>query len=54
MIFLLIALGILVLGIWAAWLDNEVFCPVCGYYCTGKGGAFCIDKPGLHNFSINE
>ena len=25
---------------------NE-FCPVCGYYCNGKGGIFCIDKPTL-------
>lgn len=22
-------------------------CPVCGYYCLGKGGKGCIDKPGL-------
>lgn len=22
-------------------------CPVCGYYCTGNGGAYCIDKPFL-------
>lgn len=22
-------------------------CPVCGYYCLGKGGIGCIDKPGL-------
>lgn len=20
-------------------------CPVCGYYCLGKGGHGCIDKP---------
>lgn len=26
---------------------GEEFCPVCGYYCLGKGGAFCIDKPKL-------
>ena len=22
-------------------------CPVCGYYCLGKGGHGCIDKPAL-------
>ena len=22
-------------------------CPVCGYYCQGKGGYGCIDKPKL-------
>lgn len=22
-------------------------CPVCGYYCLGKGGIGCIDKPTL-------
>ena len=26
--------------------DDEV-CPVCGYYCNGKGGFGCIDKPVL-------
>lgn len=24
---------------------SELNCPVCGYYCTGKGGHGCIDKP---------
>jgi len=30
---------------------EEAQCPVCGYYCLGKGGHGCIDKPGLvrHN-----
>lgn len=23
---------------------SEVSCPVCGYYCLGKGGLGCIDK----------
>ena len=32
--------------------DNESWasrqqCPVCGYYCAGKGGIGCIDKPEL-------
>jgi len=22
-------------------------CPICGYYCLGKGGVGCIDKPTL-------
>lgn len=26
---------------------NESNCPVCGYYCSGKGGVFCIDKPSI-------
>jgi hypothetical protein len=24
---------------------EEIICPVCGYYCLGKGGNDCIDKP---------
>jgi len=28
-------------------LLNDVSCPVCGYYCLGKGGSGCIDKPTL-------
>lgn len=26
---------------------SEIQCPVCGYYCLGKGGFGCIDKPTL-------
>ena len=26
---------------------TEESCPVCGYYCLGKGGVYCIDKPKL-------
>jgi hypothetical protein len=26
---------------------SEICCPVCGYYCLGKGGIYCIDKPSL-------
>jgi len=26
---------------------SETLCPVCGYYCSGKGGIGCIDKPSL-------
>lgn len=48
-----IALG-LFLG-WLRWKEptikykssNEIYCPVCGYYCLGKGGIGCIDKPSL-------
>ena len=25
---------------------EEMVCPVCGYYCSGKGGYGCIDKGG--------
>jgi hypothetical protein len=24
---------------------TDIICPVCGYYCLGKGGYGCIDKP---------
>lgn len=27
---------------------NELQCPVCGYYCLGKGGKDCIDKPTIY------
>lgn len=26
---------------------EDIQCPVCGYYCLGKGGNGCIDKPKL-------
>ncbi len=26
---------------------EDIICPVCGYYCLGKGGTGCIDKPAL-------
>jgi hypothetical protein len=26
---------------------TEIQCPACGYYCLGKGGFGCIDKPTL-------
>ena len=29
-------------------LYTEQQCPVCGYYCLGKGGKGCIDKPSIH------
>lgn len=25
----------------------EIYCPVCGYYCLGKGGFGCIHKPDI-------
>jgi len=27
--------------------SEKISCPVCGYYCLGKGGIGCIDKPTL-------
>ncbi|AGH31898.1 hypothetical protein VPIG_00040 [Vibrio phage PWH3a-P1] len=26
---------------------EDINCPVCGYYCSGKGGKFCINKPSM-------
>jgi len=26
---------------------DEISCPVCGYYCLGRGGIWCIDKPSM-------
>ena len=39
---------------WIKPLDAEdEQCPVCGYYCLGKGGVGCIDKPSLVEKGIN-
>lgn len=27
--------------------NKDIICPVCGFYCLGKGGRGCIDKPSL-------
>ena len=29
---------------------DDIQCPVCGYYCLGKGGYGCIDKPKLCDY----
>ena len=26
---------------------DNIQCPVCGYYCLGKGGHGCIHKPDI-------
>lgn len=26
---------------------TAITCPECGFYCLGKGGKFCVDKPAL-------
>lgn len=26
---------------------SDYQCPVCGYYCLGRGGFYCIDKPNM-------
>ena len=26
---------------------EDIFCPACGYYCLGRGGVGCIDKPSM-------
>jgi len=25
--------------------EDQIKCPVCGYFCLGHGGIGCIDKP---------
>ena len=32
--------------------EGTIYCPVCGYYCTGKGGKGCIDKPTLYLYDV--
>ena len=27
--------------------EDDIICPVCGYYCLGKGRLGCINKPWL-------
>jgi hypothetical protein len=33
--------------LWSDPRPEDINCPVCGYYCIGKGGMGCIDKPKL-------
>ena len=28
--------------------NTQIQCPVCGFYCIGKGGFGCIDKPSFN------
>lgn len=28
-------------------MNDHISCPVCGYYCLGKGGNGCIDKTSM-------
>ena len=34
--------------------NKNIHCPVCGYYCLGKGGVGCIDKPTLCGLNKND
>lgn len=34
-------------------IENEQ-CPVCGYYCIGKGGYGCIDKKSMYELAKNK
>ena len=45
----IIAWWIELLAIFCPDDPSEIQCPVCGYYCIGKGGIGCIDKPGLRH-----
>lgn len=43
--------------VWSIFKEKEpkdIQCPVCGYYCLGKGGLGCIDKPGMIEARIIE
>ena len=31
----------------AQYINGNIHCPVCGYYCLGEGGIGCINKPSL-------
>jgi hypothetical protein len=47
---LFIVLGVLLVTLLAKDAElpadpEDINCPVCGYYCTGKGALGCIDKP---------
>ncbi len=33
---------------------EDLTCPVCGYYCLGKGGVGCIDKLKKYQEESNE
>jgi len=54
MIKIFIILGGIIAAVGLAWIwpDNDD-CPVCGYYCLGKGGHGCIDKPGSSENGTN-
>lgn len=54
MLPILFLIFVLIIGVWlvASQKDNDmdasdISCPVCGYYCLGKGGHGCIDKPSF-------
>ena len=32
---------------------EDIICPVCGYYCLGRGGFGCIDKPWFVKNKVN-
>jgi len=32
--------------------NEQINCPVCGYYCLGNGGLGCIDKPKLCGYDL--
>lgn len=34
-------------NILSMFIKDDAKCPVCGYYCLGKGGVGCINKPNL-------
>lgn len=33
---------------------SDISCPVCGYYCLGRGGVGCIDKPFFYELELAE
>ena len=33
---------------------EDIYCPVCGYYCLGRGGVCCIDKPTLRGYDLSK
>lgn len=45
LLFILLAFLCVIYVGYVVLYDDDIYCPVCGYFCLGKGGRYCIDKP---------
>jgi hypothetical protein len=41
-------------SVWFPEKPEDIHCPVCGYYCLGRGGFGCIDKPTMCGYDLNK